>query len=105
MLALLTACTSLVAQQPPPSTVNPPSYPSAQALDIKKSNGPRGPVQVMTFQTTDSPQQVLTYYKDLLQKDGWHLHPDLQEPGKLYLDWVSGDSGSGAYELTIEAGS
>jgi hypothetical protein len=102
ILVLLAACYSFLAQQPPQSALNPPVYPGAQQVQDKKSDGERGPIRVITFERSSTPTQVLGYYTDLLQRDGWELHTGLSEPSKLYFGWVDGASSSPAYELYVD---
>ncbi len=59
-----------------------PLYPNAQALNIRQAKGEPDDL-ITTFQTTDNPQSVLAFYKDVLTKEGWVA--DIDEPDALRL--------------------
>lgn len=97
LLVVSVACSPTRAtKKAPSSTQSPPLYPSAQRVDVQYINaGEVKPEQLVSFETNDSTQTVLGFYKDVLAKDGWTLSPELSSPDRLYFSWADGT----AYEL------
>jgi len=67
-LATLVACSVVPRSEIPASAQNPPNYPNAQQVKTEEEVGAR---KIITFQTSDAPADVCTYYRDTLAKDGW----------------------------------
>jgi hypothetical protein len=79
--------------QDPDSTKSPPIYPKAYQIDrTTLENGESIPVHVVTFYTQDTPDEVLTFYKDTLAKDGWSLDSSLSTANDLRFTWERGTS-------------
>jgi hypothetical protein len=53
---------------PPPSTAEPPVYPNAEQVSNSRSG--HGYVH-LGFVTSDKPEEVTTFYKEMLRTDGW----------------------------------
>jgi len=86
-------------RQHPNSTKSPPVYPGAQQVDRATfQNGETVPVQVITFYTQDTTDDVLTFYKDTLAKDGWSLDSTLSTANDLRFTW---ESGTTIYHLDV----
>jgi hypothetical protein len=63
----------------PASTKNPPIYPGAEDVRSREERQfPGTRIQIVTFQTSDEPDTVITFYKDALAKDGWTVGPASQ---------------------------
>ncbi|HKP54548.1 MAG TPA: hypothetical protein VJ183_18075 [Chloroflexia bacterium] len=84
LLILITGCSSRGAsyKAPLPSTVNPPIYPGAQ--NIRRD---RPPNEVIIFETSDKPDEVLEYYKDIVLKEGWRFDQESQSENYLYVEY------------------
>lgn len=56
-----------------PYTDNLPRYQNAQDVQITKPNDPTQPDVIMTYTVKATPQEVLLFYKDVYQKNGWFI--------------------------------
>ncbi len=71
LLALLTACS--LGNGLPASTEHVPAYPGAYNAIIQNlSKNPAQTWEVVTFQTKDRTDTVLSFYKDNLLNNGWY---------------------------------
>lgn len=84
LLILTAGCSSGSAsyKAPLPSTVNPPIYPGAQ--NIRRDQPPN---EVIIFETSDEPDEVLEYYKDIVLKEGWRFDQESQSENYLYVEY------------------
>jgi len=58
--------------------------------------------KVTTFRTVNSPDLVLAFYRDLLEKDGWTYNSDLSDASRASFAWApQSNSPATVYELTI----
>src|SRR5213592_1748601 len=74
ILVSLTACSTERA----PKTQTIPSYPGAHEIkNVTTHDGSMRTEQRLEFETSDKPEAVFAYYKDLLVKDGWFRSDDL----------------------------
>ena len=65
-----TACTRYPNGTPPPSALNPPIYPGAQAIKTREAS--RGsPAQEITFVSPDGAEKIAAFYSVTLLKDKW----------------------------------
>jgi hypothetical protein len=56
----------------PASTNSPPVYPGADDVRSREEREfPGTQIQIVSFQTKDEPDTVITFYRDALTKDGW----------------------------------
>lgn len=70
----LIACSSLPNFPAATRTVAPgiPKYPGAESSDTQVTTGIQGsPMQVVTFLTKDTPDDVLSFYRKQLEQEGW----------------------------------
>lgn len=99
-LSTLTAC----SPQPPTTTQNPPSYPSAYQVKVQSLTGGMDHEQVTTFVTNDKPEAIFEFYTNALLKDDWQLRDHLSTPSERHFGWVTpGPPNSTAYAATIYA--
>jgi hypothetical protein len=97
LMLALTACSS----EPPASTKDPTLYPGARNV-VRTTEKRLDPVQIITFQTNDSPQAVFYFYARELEKDGWELNDHLSTPTERNFGWViPGPELGQAFSLTI----
>ncbi len=73
---------------PPDSTQSALLYPGAQ--NVKKQDKYGGLRQEVTFETTDPPETVLSYYRDSLRGDGWHVYNHPTGTTGLSASWETG---------------
>lgn len=79
--------------RPQPTAQSIPIYPNATQLNMRtiptnELNVLNSQVTETSFQTTDSPATVLTFYKDALLKEGWQISDHLPAPTTLALAYV-----------------
>jgi hypothetical protein len=99
-MLLVVACTSTgTPPKPvPPTALEPPVYPNAINVQAREvDSGEAVPAQDITFETSDSPQQVMSFYKDILGRDGWEFNSELSTSDFLYFRWVD----YSAYSLVV----
>jgi hypothetical protein len=73
--------------KPTPDVKNLPLYPEAAVI---KSQGVPGTDQVISYQAQATPEEVLTYYRSVLEKDGWSVRGTVQAANTLYMYWRNG---------------
>jgi hypothetical protein len=87
--------------EPPPSAKSVPLYPGAKAVKVDHPGGVTT-LERASFRTSDSPADVLAYYRDLLESDSWEYEVDLSTSSKLYYAWgVQNNAMTNVYELTV----
>jgi hypothetical protein len=76
-----------VPQQASPANLpqDVPMYPNAQDISTFPST------QELTFQTTDSPDQVIQYYNDQLENAGWTSSSPVEIGDTTVDQWAKGD--------------
>jgi hypothetical protein len=90
ILFALLGCASQASQTPPPSTQKPLMYPNAQQIRVSSiKDGMPVPASIVDFQTSDSTEQVLQFYKDELLREQWDVgYRDT--PNELDAYWRDG---------------
>ena len=91
LLVALIALSGVPKSQIPASAHNPPVYPNAYQINVEEAA--YGASKVVTFETSDAPEAVCTYYKATLAKDGWS---DVQchsgsKTITAFFEWVQTD--------------
>ena len=87
--------------KPLPNTQNLPIYPGATGTKVeKRADG--ASTQIITFQTRDSPSDVLAFYQATLVKDGWEQTQN-STSNSLQFGWQNGSRNPG-YGLQVTAG-
>jgi hypothetical protein len=88
----------------PPSTKNAPLPPRAEDVTVIRSIGilGRNGTRTRSFETRDSPAEVLAFYKDALVKDGWEqVPPPTGFDGRF--DWADGCRNHPAFGILVSA--
>lgn len=88
----------------PPSTKNAPLPPSAEDVTVIRNIGiiGRNGTRTRSFETRDSPAQVLAFYKDVLVKDGWEQVPPPTGFDGAFT-WMDHCRNHPAYDLLVSA--
>jgi|SRR5579859_7539417 len=85
-----------------PYTDNLPRYPDAQNIQITHGNGGTEFNTTMTYVTAAKPDEILSFYKNVLLKDGWRLY----DQGADYLSFAfilgPGDGGVQRLDVNVE---
>ena len=71
---------------PPASTQNPPIYPGAQEVEIEALETSWERLRI-SYNTNAKPQDVIEFYGQTLQKDGWRTDNSLVKP---HFYWIEG---------------
>jgi hypothetical protein len=88
----------------PPSAKNAPLPPGAEQVAVIRSIGiiGRNGTRTRSFETRDSPAEVLAFYKEVLVKDGWEqVAPPTGFDGAFA--WKDGCRNHPAYDLLVNA--
>jgi hypothetical protein len=90
----------------PPSTKNAPLPPRAEDVTVIRSIGilGRNGTRTRSFETRDSPAEVLAFYKDVLVKDGWEQTTPPSGYDQAFI-WADGCRNHPAYDLLLKANS
>jgi hypothetical protein len=98
MLGMVIGCTRSPNGKPPASALSPPLYPGAQQVQVREF-GQGSPAMQVTSKTSDSSEKILTFYKDVLLKDGWtQSDSSTPTPMGLRFYWSGGCPG---YSLQV----
>src|SRR5690349_24007882 len=88
---------------PPDNWRNPPLYPGGHDVKVQDF-GPQGRpqldsgtplfvIKIITFTSTDQPEQALAYYRDVFNEARWHnarARVDVTDPQQFRLLWHGG---------------
>jgi hypothetical protein len=88
----------------PASTKNAPLPPAAEHVTVIRIVGTVGQngTRTRSFETRDSPAEVLAFYKDVLVKDGWEQVPPPSGFDGAF-EWADGCRNHAAYEIYVSA--
>ena len=88
----LSGCSRHGNATPPPTAKNIPIYPGGnQVIRDATGSSETRPAERVNFQTSDKGEDVITFYREVLLKDGWRIDDwSTPEPSGLRYSWNAG---------------
>src|SRR5215203_1645578 len=104
-LMLLVGC----SDEPPPSTLNPLAYPGVTKVEERMLGEADTVLHIyksVEFTTTNTPEIVLTWYREQLETDGWKADEFQPDPKALMFRWESFEQPPTTYwcEVIVRSG-
>ncbi|HKP53608.1 MAG TPA: hypothetical protein VJ183_13270 [Chloroflexia bacterium] len=92
-----------VGDQAPFNEHRVPNYPGAQGMHVRGDGATSGGgSRFIYFTTGDPPTSVLSFYSEMLPKEGWLLPKEPEAmPGDLYFYCCEESSSSPEYQVTV----